>query len=232
MGSVMQNLLPKNFAVIRCLVFWSVGRLCGGCFAIFGGWIFVLCPELLLMGRVKEDLLPENFAVIRCLVFCLFVVCAAVVLRYLVVRFLSWFWSCSLLVLSVRFGSLSRAFPLRLSSFLFFSLLRVFLFWGVGRGGGLFPCSASPLGLLRSRCRRCRQELAHDCTPSLPLFSFLPSFPLSPSSRPASSPSRRLFFSLFVLSSFFFLPFSSSVVLSLSVCLFWSFSLSLSLSLS
>ena len=69
MGSVMQNLLPKNFAVTRCLVFWSVGRLCGGCFAIFGGWIFVFCPELLLMGRVKEDLLPNNFAVTRCLVF-------------------------------------------------------------------------------------------------------------------------------------------------------------------
>ena len=84
-GRVRQNLLPKNFAVIRCLVFWSVGRLCGGCFAISRISIFAFLSGIFLMGRVRQNLLSENFAVIRCLVFCRFVVCAAVVLRYLVV---------------------------------------------------------------------------------------------------------------------------------------------------
>ena len=37
MGRVRQTLLSKNFAVIRCLVFLSICRLCGGCFAIFYG---------------------------------------------------------------------------------------------------------------------------------------------------------------------------------------------------
>ena len=143
MGSVMQNLLPENFAVIRCLVFFlSVCRLCGGCFAIFGGSIFVL-----------------GFGLVN-----------------------------GLLVLSVRsFGSLSRAFPLRLSSiflfFLFFFRL-VLSFWGSAGAGASSPCSAFSSwrggALLRSRCRRCRQELAHDSAPSLPpflLLAVLPPFP-------------------------------------------------------
>ena len=127
---------PALGDILRSLDAWFFGLLVV-CAAVVLRYlvrrIFVLCPESIVMGRVKEDLLPENFAVIRCLAFCLCVVCAAVVLRYLVVRFLSWFWSCSLL-LSVRFGSLSRAFPLRLSFFLFFSLLRVSLLLG-GRPG-------------------------------------------------------------------------------------------------
>ena len=56
--------------------------------------------------------------------------------------------------------------------------------------------------------RRCRRELAHDCTPSFPPFLLLAVLPpFSPSSRPASSPSRRLFFFFFFL--FFFSVFRS-----------------------
>ena len=180
------------------------------------------------MGRVKEDLLPENFAVIRCLVF---FVSLSFVRRLFCdiwwLDFCSRLWSRSLPVRSVRFCFLSRAFPLRLSSFLFVSLLRVSLLSGVGRGGGLFPCSASPLSLLRSRCRRCRQELAHDSTPSFPPFSFSPSSPLFPLvaagllSFPPSLSLSLSFLSLFFLclslclSLFLSLPFSFAVVLAM-----------------
>ena len=136
----------KNFSIALFLV--VSGRLVSGpvFFRRYPEFRFLpFCPEFFLMGRVWQKLPPKNFAVMRFLVFCPFGVRAAVVLRYLLVRFLSWFWLCSLLVLYVRFVSVSRAFPLRLSSSLFFSLLRVFLLWGVGRGGGFLPCSASPL---------------------------------------------------------------------------------------
>ena len=99
---------------------------------------------------------------------------------------------------SVRFCSRSRAFPLRLLFFLFFSSSSL----GGRPGRGFLPCSPPPRLVLRSRARRCRQELAHESTLSFSPFSFPPSSPLSPSSRPASSPSRRLSLFLFFLASF------------------------------
>ena len=178
------------------------------------------CPEFFLMGSVMQNLLPENFAVIRCLVFCLFVVCAAVVLRYLVVGFLLLalvlFASCS--VYAVRFSVACVPLAALLFSLLFSSSRLSLL--GVGRGGGLFPCSASPLGLLRSRCRRCRQELAHDSTPSFPpflLLTVLPPFPPRRGRPPLLPAVSFSFFSFSFLSlSFLFsLLFSFAVVLAM-----------------
>ena len=115
---------------------------------------------------------------------------------------------------SVRFCSRSRAFPLRLLFFLFFSSFSL----GGRPGRGFLSCSPPPRLVLRSRARRCRQELAHESTLSFPPFSFPPSSPLSPSSRPASSPSRRLSLSLSLSLSFF-----SFSLLSLSFVLSFSF---------
>ena len=100
------------------------------------------------------------------------------------------------------------------------TLLLTPLLLGVGRGGGLFPCSAPFRAALRPRCRRCRHVLAHGCARSLPPFLLLAVLPPSPSSRPASSPSRRLLLFLFFppLSLSFFLPlFFLSFFFSLSV---------------
>ena len=165
--------LRNFFAVIRCLFLLSLCRLCGGCFAIFGGQVFVFL-----------------------------------------------LWSCLFLVLSARFGFLSRAFPLRLSSF---CLLLVSLLLGVGRGRGLSPFSAPPFGALRPRIRRCKQELAHGCTPSLPpflLLAVLPPFPLVAAGLLSFPPSPSLFFlSLLFLFLSFFLSLFLSFLLSLSVFL-------------
>ena len=61
MGRVMPKLLPKNFAVIRFLVFWPVGRLCGGCFAISGISIFAFLSGIRFNGTCQAKLALGKF---------------------------------------------------------------------------------------------------------------------------------------------------------------------------
>ena len=155
--------------------------------------------------------------------FFLFVVCAAVVLRYLVVRFLFLalvlFASCS--VCAVLFSVACVPLVAPFSSSLFFSSSHPSPFGGRPGRGPLsllrsFPCCAEAT---MSPLQACACTWLHALLAPLSPSRRPP--PPSPSSRPASSPSRRLLLFLFFppLSLSFFLPLFFSVVLLFSVCM-------------
>ena len=202
--SLREFLVPRFLGFCRLSCY---GRRVFACYLKFRFLTF--CRVLLLIRRVKQNLLPKNFAVIRC-----FFVCLSSVRRLFCdiwwLDFCSWFWFCLLLVLSVRCCFCRVRSPCG-SFLLFFSLLLAPLLLGVGRGGGLFPCSAPFRGALRPRCRRCRHVLAHGCTRSLPpflLLAVLPPFPLVAAGLLSFPPSPSLSFlpssSVFLSASLFF----------------------------